>query len=583
MTQAPSPPSILVGIHEDTNANAAAVDGGGRILGAVAEGRISRVKYAGGFPEQGIQWLADSGALGGRGAEPVLSSSSWPPAELQDADLALIVANPYHPLPRFLGGKLPEGSRDFREPLQTAHLAWHQLLFRSRLLRGSVEQFCRNRLEKRFRRDFDFVGHHACHAASAYFTGPWSEATLVTCDNMGDGECASVFHGRDGSIEALWSVGAWHSPGQFYGEVASFLGIDPMTAGKVTGLAARGQAGAALDILRRRLRPSSDGKRFIGPPVAQRRRHSRDWSDLSGLPAADVAAGAQACLEETLVAFVREAVRSTGCPRVALAGGVFANVTLNRKIAELAEVESIWVHPAKSDQGIGTGAALLALSRRRPLQPRPMEHVFLGPSFTDSQCARALENAGLVPQQPDDLAEAAAQLLDEGKVLARFDGALEYGPRALGNLSVLVRPDDPEVNDWLNTQLNRSEYMPFAPVTLAEQSDSIYEGTEPVEHCLPFMTVAVPVKEPGDPAHSGVIHVDGTARPQVLRRDANPGMHDILSAFHRRSGIPSLINTSFNRHGEPIVCSPEDAVTTFLEAGLDGLLLGPFLVTKPGG
>jgi carbamoyltransferase len=399
---------------------------------------------------------------------------------------------------------------------------------------------------------------------------------------MGDGESAAVFHGRDGVLESLWSTGAWHSPGQFYGEVASYLGIDPMTAGKVTGLAARGQPEAALAILRRRLRISEDRRSFVGAHTLQRRRASRDWRALDGLDPADVASGAQACLEEAVIEFVREAVRATGCGQVALAGGVFANVTLNRKLSELPEVESLWVHPAMSDQGIAVGAALLALSRRRPLLPRLLRHAYLGPSATDSECAAALEAAGLVANHPRDLAASVAQLLEEGKVVGRFAGALEYGPRALGNRSILCRPDDPDVNDWLNAKLGRSEYMPFAPMTLSEFGEAIYDGTGPVSHCLPFMTVALPVRNPNDVNHAGVVHVDGTARPQLLAETVNAGMYAILSEFHRRSGIPSLINTSFNRHGEPIVCRPEEAVEVFLEAGLDALAIGPFLVGRPG-
>ena len=404
---------------------------------------------------------------------------------------------------------------------------------------------------------------------------------MVTCDNMGDGESAAVFHGKDGVLEPLWSTGAWHSPGQFYGEVASYLGIDPMTAGKVTGLAARGEPEAALQILRRRLRIGDDRRSFVGPSAAQRWSRSRDWRQLDKLAPADVAAGGQACLEESLIEFVREAVRTTGCRRLALAGGVFANVTLNRRLSELPEVESLWVHPAMSDQGIAVGASLLALSRRKPLLPRHMEHAYLGPKAADSECAKALEGVGISPVRPKNMAVAVAELLEKGKVVGRFSGALEYGPRALGNRSILCRPDDPAVNDWLNAKLGRSEYMPFAPVTLLEFGEAIYEGTGPVSHCLPFMTVALSVKNPSDPDHAGVIHVDGTARPQLLSEAVNAGMYAILTEFHRRTGIPSLINTSFNRHGEPIVCRPEEAVEVFLDAGLDALSIGPFLVGQP--
>jgi carbamoyltransferase len=571
---------VVVGVHEDTNSNAAAVAADGRILGAVAEGRLSRVKYDAGYPHRALSWLASSGALRGVPAAPQDAPVDRLAEALREPDLTLVAANRYHPIPRILEGGPPDGQRDFRSPIQGAHVAWHALIHRSRRVRAAVEAVCKERLAARWNRDFDLVGHHVSHAASAYFTGPWPEATVVTCDNLGDGECARVFHGKDGQLQPLWSVGAWHSPGQFYGEVASYLGIDPMTAGKVTGLAARGKPEQAARILRERLRSSPDRRGFRGPSPLDRRPTSEHWTKLAAFPDEDVAAAAQKVLEEALLPFIKEAVRTTGCGHVALAGGVFANVTLNRLIAALPEVESLWVHPAMSDQGIALGAALLGLAHRGPLAPRAMDHVYYGPSFTDAECAAALEEAGVDAERPKDLADAAGELLAGGKVVCRFDGATEYGPRALGNRSILARPDHADVNDWLNEKLDRSEYMPFAPVTLSEHADSLYDDLDAVGPCLPFMTVSVPVKEPKDPRFAGVVHLDGTVRPQVLSPGENDGYRGILEAFHRRTGIPSLVNTSFNRHGEPIVNSPADAIATWRGAGLDALVLGPFLAVQ---
>ena len=572
--------TVLVGLHEDTNSNAAAIASDGRVLAAVAEERLSRRKHQAGFPAQSLGWLGSSGALSGVAPGPADQHDVGPAlAASVPADVRVVAANPLHPLPRILGASMPSGGRDFLAPLQTAHLFWHELLFRSERLRRAVTGVSTRRLEALFGRTVELIGHHASHAASAYYTGPWAEAAVVTCDNLGDGECASAWHGRDGRLDPLWSVGAWHSPGQFYGEIASLLGIDPMNAGKVTGLAARGDADRAIDLLRARLDVSSDGQRFRGPRWRDRRRGAGSLRRIGELSREDVAAGAQRALEEALVPFVRRAVEQTGCRNVALAGGVFANVALNRVLSELPEVDGVWVHPGMSDQGIGLGAALLALARSEGgLAPRPMEHVYLGPSWTEAACAEAIERAGVTATRPPNLAEVAADLLVAGKAVARFDGAMEYGPRALGNRSILVRPDDSSVNDWLNRRLQRSEYMPFAPVSMARHARRLYAGMGPASACLPFMTIALPVLDAARQQHAGVVHVDGTARPQVLRRAHNPGMYGILAAFERRTGIPSLVNTSFNRHGEPIVCSPQEAIDTFRGARLDALLLGPYLL-----
>lgn len=298
---------------------------------------------------------------------------------------------------------------------------------------------------------------------------------------------------------------------------------------------------------------------------------------------ADVAAGAQKVLEDTVLPFVAAAVERTGCGDVCLAGGVFANVTLNRRVLELPGVQRVHVHPAMSDQGIGLGAALLHVARTRGLRPRRLPHVFLGPSYDDDACAAAAETLGdgfSVERPGDAMADTVSGLLAEGAVVARYAGALEYGPRALGNRSILARTDDPAINDWLNARLDRSEYMPFAPVTLAREAGALYESLDAAAHCAPFMTIALPVTSAVGKEHAAVVHVDGTARPQVLDAASNPGMHAILDAFFRRTGVPSLVNTSFNRHGEPIVCTPNEAVDTFLGAGLDALILGPLLVRR---
>ena len=556
--------SLVVGLHEDTNACAAVVQTDGSVLGAVAEGRLTRQKYQAGFPARSLSYFVEQG---------------W---SHSDPHAAIVAANPLHPLPRVLGGRMPSGERDFLAPLQTAHLAWHEMLFRSAALRVTTRAVSRRALKGALGRAATLVGHHASHAASAYFCGPWAEATVVTCDNMGDGECARAFHGRHGRLEPLWVASAWNSPGQFYGEVASLLGIDPMTAGKVTGLAARGRPDDASRLLRTRLRPRADGRGFEGPPLSERHARARVWQQARLMDPADVAAGAQQVLEEAVLPFVRAAIEHTGCPNVVLAGGVFANVSLNRAVLDLKEVENLSVHPAMSDQGIALGAALLHVARTRGLQPRPLRHVFLGPSFGADACAAAVETLGpgFSVERPSELFTDVADLLADGAVVARYDGALEYGPRALGNRSILARTDDPAINEWLNARLDRSEYMPFAPVTLASEAPRLFEGLRQAQWCARFMTVALRVTKEVGPEHAAVVHVDGTARPQILRDEDNPGLHAILSAFYRRTGVPSLVNTSFNRHGEPIVCTPAEAIDTFLGAGLDALALGPFLVRR---
>lgn len=191
-----------------------------------------------------------------------------------------------------------------------------------------------------------------------------------------------------------------------------------------------------------------------------------------------------------------------------------------------------------------------------------------------------MDAAGLRYEEPEDLAARIARCLHEGRVIARFAGRMEYGPRALGNRSILYHARDPEVNQWLNHRLGRTEFMPFAPVTLYEARQRFYKNIDGCADAAEFMTITVDCTDAMKELCPAAVHVDGTARPQLIRRDVNPGYYAILEEYEKLTGTPTLINTSFNMHEEPIVCTPEDAVRAFLEGGLDGLAIGPYLVMR---
>ena len=274
-------------------------------------------------------------------------------------------------------------------------------------------------------------------------------------------------------------------------------------------------------------------------------------------------------------------MRATGLRDVVLAGGVGANVKLNQRIAELGGAGRVFVHPAMGDGGTGVGATLAVLLARGEAASREWETCFLGRDYAEDELAAALRQAGLDAARPADWPAEVAALLAGGKVVARFGGAMEYGPRALGNRSVLCAATDPAVNDRLNERLGRTEFMPFAPATLAEHAAERYRLVDRLELTARFMTVTVPCTDLFRRESPAAVHVDGTARPQLVRREDNPGLHAILEAYRLRTGIPTLINTPFNMHEEPIVCTPEDAIRAFREGRLDALSMGPFLVRAP--
>jgi carbamoyltransferase len=294
---------------------------------------------------------------------------------------------------------------------------------------------------------------------------------------------------------------------------------------------------------------------------------------------AQVAAAAQLLLEERVVHLVAHWVKQTGLRQVTLAGGVFANVKLNQRIAEIDGVEDVFVHPCMGDGGLSLGAALWG--SRQPiaeqvevLHPK-LDDVFLGPEYTTDEIRAVLEQAGVSYTEEECVERRIAEAIHDGKVVARFDGRMEYGPRALGNRSIMAAATDTNINDWLNKRLHRSEFMPFAPAVLEEHMSEIFP-TIKVGKTLRFMTITLDVDPVWQKRAPAVCHIDGTARPQVLDPIHTPSFYKVVSFYYHLSGLPLVINTSFNMHEEPIVCTPEDAVRAFQMGHLDALAIGPF-------
>jgi len=299
----------------------------------------------------------------------------------------------------------------------------------------------------------------------------------------------------------------------------------------------------------------------------------------SKFPKIDVAAAYQYVLEKVATNYIRYWVQKTGIDTIVLSGGVTANVKLNQRIFEIEGVNHIFVYPNMGDGGCGTGAALY---HSWPGGVKPsISSAYMGPDYSEAEIEKALQTEGLSFQRPQNLAAEVAALIHSGEVVARFDGRMEYGPRALGNRSIMYHAREPEVNQWLNKRLGRTEFMPFAPVTLYEARERCYHNIRGAEHAAEFMTITFDCTEFMRENCPAAVHVDGTARPQLIQREVNPGYYDILKEYEKLSGIPSLINTSFNMHEEPIVDSPEDAVRAFMQGALDYLAIGPFLVKHP--
>jgi carbamoyltransferase len=295
----------------------------------------------------------------------------------------------------------------------------------------------------------------------------------------------------------------------------------------------------------------------------------------------DLAFAIQWLSEQRVLGLIREHVPRIEGTDIAVSGGVFANVRINQKVKELG-FRNIFIQPAMDDGGLSLGAALHELGVRTTLKPIRVRDMFLGPEYDEAEMRDALDRAGLAYERVSNINYAVACLVAEGRVVGRFTGAMEFGPRALGNRSILYSTVDPTVNTWLNKRLSRTEFMPFAPATLAESAERCYHGVAGCEHAAEFMTITFDCTEEMKRMSPAVVHVDGTARGQLVRADANPGFHEVISEYRKLTGIPSIVNTSFNMHESPIVMTPVDAVRSFLDGRLDYLALGPFLARAGG-
>ena len=420
------------------------------------------------------------------------------------------------------------------------------------------------------------VEHHLSHAANAFYTSGFDQALIVTLDGYGSGLAGSISTGRDGTIERVHGLEYPHSLGTFYESVTQALGFTPSRhEGKIVGLAAYGDPEVLGDVLRRRFVHSNGGFRIVETNNVYFARLL-----ASQFPKIDVAAAYQRVLEEVAVAYVSQYVKKTGLRNLVLSGGVIANVKLNQRLREIDGVDGIFIHPNMGDGGCGTGAALSEFAGSLATR-QPINDVYYGPSYSSDQIVEALKRAQLPFTHYQPIEPKIAMLLAGGKVVARFDGRMEYGPRALGNRSILYHAKEPAVNQWLNQRLGRTEFMPFAPATLYEHRDANYLRMKGAEYTAQFMTLTFDCTESMKRDCPAAVHVDGTARPQLVSAEGSPGFHKLLTEYYKLTGIPSVINTSFNMHEEPIVCDPDDAIRAFMQGNLDYLAIGEFLVEHP--
>ncbi len=427
-----------------------------------------------------------------------------------------------------------------------------------------------------------FVDHHVAHAASAFHASPFERAAVLTLDGRGERATTSYSVGDGTRLERVGQVDMPHSLGLLYEEVTDYLGfLRSSDEYKVMALASFGKPRYVAEF-RELVRLGADGQYTIAPLRLEKRfGPARRRGAAVEQRHYDIAHSLQVVLEETVLELCRWLHRTTRCDDLCLAGGVALNCVMNARLRDRGPFRRIWVQPAAGDAGTALGAALWvdAIERRSAERAYRMDHAFLGPAYGDGEIEEFLRWSKLPYRRLNDVAEETADILVKDKVIGWFQGRMEFGPRALGARSILASPIHAEMQARLNEIKDREDFRPVAPVVLEEEAGAWFEKAD----VSPFMLFVYDVKPDKADRIPAVRHVDGTARIQTINREQNPAYYDLLKAFQRRTGVPALVNTSFNTRGEPIVCTPRDAVECFWTSPLDALVIGPFLLEKPGG
>ncbi|ANQ84992.1 carbamoyltransferase [Azoarcus olearius] len=429
-----------------------------------------------------------------------------------------------------------------------------------------------------------YVEHHLAHEASAFLAAPFDSAAVLTLDGRGERATTTLGHWREGQLHRLRQIDFPHSLGLLYEEVTRYLGfLHASDEYKVMALASYGKP-RHLDLFRDMLVWDGDGgftlgagypllESQFGPP----RQRGTPLEDRHY----DIAASLQVALEETVLHLAGWLHQQTGEKALCMAGGVALNCVMNAKLRDQGPFEQVWVQPAAGDAGTALGAALWVDYKERGAGRRwTMTDARLGPAYDDDTIEAALQRARLPYRRAGDVAEDTAALLAEGKVVGWFQGRMEFGPRALGARSILASPVDAAMQARLNELKDREDFRPVAPAVPEECCAEWFSSARDNGGRSPFMLFTYAVA-PGKAARiPAAVHVDGTARVQTVSADVDPLYHRLLHAFGRRSGVPVLINTSFNVRGEPIVCTPRDALAAFFTSPIDVLVIGGFIVEK---
>jgi len=564
---------IVLGITDGHNAGACLLRNG-KIEYAISEERISRIKNEAGYPKLAI--------------EKIIELSNLKIEEIHSVALA---------------GKFSHEKSFYSK------WDWYKVGYDNQLednkKKGRIN--FENRLNERKKEIVNHlkidekkilvVEHHLSHAASAYLSSPWindEEILVLTCDGSGDGISATVNIGKSGKINRISKTENHASLGKIYSRITLLLGMKPWEHEyKVMGLApyadetgvkkSKNVLDELLEVKESNLEFSRKSKlstnycyEFLKTKLEN---HRFDW----------IAGGIQQFTEELMKKWVSNALKKTGCRKVVCAGGVFMNVKANMQISELESIDDIFIFPSGGDESLALGAAMYVYSEildkvDEAIHLEPLGPIYLGMEFTNSQIEDEIKKIGLDKgfsvEFNEDIEKQTAELLANGEIVARFKDRMEWGARSLGNRSILADPSSFDKVREINSAIKQRDFwMPFAPSIISEKQEEYIENPKKIK--APYMVMGFHTKKRAHKELASAIHsYDFTARPQLLEEKYNPAYYDLIQNFEKHTGIPALLNTSFNLHGYPIVCTPTDAINTLKKSGLKHLAIGNYLISK---
>ncbi len=424
-----------------------------------------------------------------------------------------------------------------------------------------------------------FVDHHMAHAASAFYPSPFEKSAVMILDGRGEKTTSSYYIGEKNNLEMIGEVCMPHSLGLLYEEITTHLGfLHSSDEYKVMALASYGKP-VYLDAFKKMIYVKENSgdytidKTDFEKVLGKKRLKNEPFTQQHF----DIAYSLQKVLEETSVKLANWLYTTTQCENLCLAGGVALNCVMNAAIRDNTPFKNIWVQPAAGDAGTAFGAALwVDINERKDVIRYEMEHVYWGPDFEDKEIEQFLNWTKVPYKKLENIAKETAKILAEDKVIGWYQGRMEFGPRALGSRSILASPINASMQQKLNEIKDREDFRPVAPVVLEEDTNEWFENAG----YSPFMLFVYNVREDKADKIPAVRHIDNTARIQTINRNQHPLYYDLLKEFKKLTGVPVLVNTSFNTRGEPIVCTPRDAIECFWTSPFDALVINSFLLEK---